>query len=182
MENKNFGLTQADFDRLVVDLKRNDTFFFEQVFTKQFEETIVYLKREYRADHEHAYDAAMDALIAFRLRFVQGKLSYGNLRFLFTKMASQMYLKSKRSKVRTVDNDLLVNEEAVETETREMSPEFNKAWQKLGEGCKDLLTKYYYGKMKLLEIADELSKSPATVRKQKERCVKKMKVLISVEI
>ncbi|PRX54946.1 RNA polymerase sigma factor [Flagellimonas meridianipacifica] len=182
MENKNFGLTQADFDRLVVDLKRNDTFFFEQVFTKQFEETIVYLKRENRADHEDAYDATMDALIAFRLRFVQGKLSYGNLRFLFTKMASQMYLKSKRSKVQTVDNNLLVNEETVETENREMSPEFNKAWQKLGAGCKDVLTKYYYGKMKLLEIADELSKSPATVRKQKERCIKKMKELISVEI
>lgn len=180
MEHKNFGLTSTAFEQLVVDLKKNETHFFEQVFTKQFGETMVYLKREYSADHEDAYDAAMDALIAFRLRFIQGKLRYGNLRFLFTKMASQMYLRNKKNTIRTLENDLAQEQYIPESEPQEVPQQFHLAWQKLGDNCKDLLTKHYYGKMKLLEIAEELSKTPATVRKQKERCVKKLKDLISV--
>lgn len=59
MELKNFGLTEASFGQMVLDLKANDTRFFQQVFLKQFKETVNYVKREYRANQEDAYDATM---------------------------------------------------------------------------------------------------------------------------
>lgn len=182
MEDKNFGLTEASFAKMALDLQANDTRFFEQVFLRQFEETMEYVKRKYNADRQDAYDATIDALLAFRLRFVQGKLSYGNLRFLFTKMASQLYLKSlKRSRIH-VDAALHLERDIEPEEgTDEPPAEFSRAWKKLGQPCKQLLVNYYYGKMKLLEIAQELSKKPETIRKQKERCIDKLKGLM-VEI
>ncbi|MEW7292140.1 RNA polymerase sigma factor [Aquimarina sp. 2304DJ70-9] len=177
MEHKNFGLTQASFKKLIADLKRNDTFFFEQVFLKQFEETMNYLCREYKSSHEDAYDATMDALIEFRTRFVDGKLQYGNLRFLFTKIASQMLFRNLKKNNTNRDSTIfLVQEVDIEpTESIEELGRLNKAWQILGDSCKQLLTWHFYGKMKLSEIAEEAQKSPATIRKQKERCIKKLK-------
>ncbi len=177
MKHKNFGLSEASFDKLVSDLKRNDTHFFEQVFLKQFGETQKYLCREFKANHEDAYDATMDTLIEFRARFIEGKLRYGNLRFLFTKMASQILLKNLK-KANTVNNDgvlsILEETDTVSEISEELSL-LNKAWQKLGDSCRQLLTWHYYGKMKLTEIASEVQKTPATIRKQKERCIKQLK-------
>lgn len=174
MEHKNFGLTEVTFGKMVLNLKKNDTIFFKQVFLKQFKETMNYVKREYGANQEDAYDATMDALLEFRRRFVEGKLQYGNLRFLFTKMSSQMYLRTKQQQPNSVDLDTVL--ELQEEPSKNNVPEsFKLAWEKMGAACKNLLTQHYYGAMRLTEIAEETSASPATVRKQKERCVKKLK-------
>lgn len=180
MEHKNFGLSPESFERLIADLKKNDTFFFEQVFLKQFKETLRYLQREHRVTHEEAYDATMDTLIEFRARFVDGKLKYGNLRFLFTRMASQILIKNwKKNAAKMEDMSYLAEElDADSSESEELSW-LNSAWQLLGESCKQLLTNHFYGKMKLSEIAEETQKSPTSIRKQKERCIKQLRDLFS---
>lgn len=176
MEHKNFGLSLESYEKLIMDLKKNDTRFFEQVFLKQFKETIRYLRRKYRTPHEEAYDATMDTLIEFRARFVEGKLKYGNLRFLFTKMASQMLIKNLKKSEVSIENMPLVSEEfSAESQKSEELDWLNNAWQFLGQPCQQLLTFHFYGKMKLSEIAEEKQKSPVAVRKQKERCVQKLK-------
>ena len=178
MESKNFGLTEAAFERMRQDLRANDTLFFEQVFVEQFKETMAYVKREYSAAHEDAYDATMDAIIDFRKRFVEGKLRYGNLRFLFTKMATQTYVRNKK-KTSLPDHLEAINDEAVdETEPTEAMTYFKTAWEELGKGCKELLRNHYYGKMQLLEIAEQTAKAPAAVRKQKQRCIDKLRQTI----
>ena len=178
MEHKNFGLTEASFRQMVLDLRSNCTRFFEQVFLAQFNETIRYVKREYDANHEDAYDATMDALLELRKRFVEGKLDYGNLRFLFTKMSTQMYLLNKKRRLPVAqDLETLIElpDEQIETQVPES---FKLAWQSLDAKCKHLLTLHYYGLKRLTEIAEELSQPPATVRKQKERCIGKLKDLM----
>ncbi|TPN83008.1 RNA polymerase sigma factor [Aquimarina algicola] len=176
MEHKNFGLTETSFNKLVADLQKNDTQFFEQVFLKQFGETLKYLCREYKSSYEDAYDATMDALLEFRTRFVDGKLKYGNLRFLFTKMASQMWLKNQKKATTDIDGiAYLAQKEETDTIPSEAFTKLSSAWESLGESCKQLLTWHFYGKMKLTEIAEEIQKSPATIRKQKERCIKQLK-------
>lgn len=178
MERKNFGLTEASFGQMVVDLKVNDTRFFQKVFLEQFKETLNYIKREYGASQEDAYDATMDALLEFRKRFVDGKLKYGNLRFLFTKMSTQMYLQHKKNRQPVIE-DFESLEESSNEQVETQAPEsFKMAWQSLGANCKQLLTQYYYGAMRMTEIAKHFSKSPATIRKQKERCVQKLKDLM----
>lgn len=175
MELKNFGLTEASFGQMVLDLKANDTRFFQQVFLKQFKETVNYVKREYRANQEDAYDATMDALLEFRNRFVEGKLKYGNLRFLFTKMSTQMYLRNKKKQQPFLKESEKIPEPRGEILVENIPESFKSAWQTLGKNCKELLTQHYYGAMRLTEIAKRSSKSPATVRKQKERCIKSLK-------
>ena len=181
MERKNFGLTEASFLQMVLDLKANDTRIFEKAFLAQFDETMSYIRREYDANQEDAYDATMDAILELRNRFVDGKLYYGNLRFLFTKMSAQMYLRNKKRQ-QPIFEDLETLKELSDEQIETPVPEsFKLAWQSLGAKCKQLLTLHYYGSMRLTEIAEELSKPPATVRKQKERCIRKIKDLM-VEI
>lgn len=177
MEHKNFGLSPESFEKLIADLKRNDTRFFEQVFLKQFKETLRYLNREYRATREEAYDATMDTLIEFRTRFVEGKLRYGNLRFLFTRMASQILLKDRKKNTIKIEGMAYLEEYNTQSHESEEMDWLNSAWESLGEPCKQLLTCHFYGKMKLSEIAEENQKSPAAIRKQKERCIKQLKDL-----
>jgi len=176
MEYKNFGLSEVSFKKIITDLKKNDTYFFEQVFLKQFEETMKYLRREYKATHDDAYDATMDTLLEFRARFIEGKLQYGNLRFLFTKMASQMLLRNIKKNGTNINDvlSLVQKEDISPTEPEELS-QLNTAWQLLGDSCKQMLTWHFYGKMKLSEIAEEIQKNPASIRKQKERCIQKLK-------
>ncbi len=175
---ENFGLSPQDFERLVADLKRNETVFFEQVFLAHFAECRAYLQREYGAKVDDAYDATMDTLLEFRRRLVEGKLSYGNLRYLFTKMASQHYIRTQKA-YRSQE----IKETDMPIDTQEIDPEdlqrLNQAWSELGEGCQELLKWVYYGKMKLSEIAEQEGKSAVSVRKQKERCIKKLKTLLS---
>ena len=49
------------------------------------------------------------------------------------------------------------------------------AWNALESNCRELLKLHYYGNMKLIEIAEQRNMPPATVRKQKERCVDKIR-------
>ncbi|MEM1336677.1 MAG: sigma-70 family RNA polymerase sigma factor [Bacteroidota bacterium] len=178
MKSKNFGLTEASFGQMVLDLKANDTRFFQKVFLEQFKETMSYVKREYGASQEDAYDATMDALLEFRKRFIEGKLQYGNLRFLFTKMSTQMYLRNKKKQQPLIGDWEMATETADEQIKTPVPESFKTAWQSLGASCKQLLTKHYYGAIRMTEIAKELSTSPGTVRKQKERCIKKLKDLM----
>lgn len=175
---ENFGLNLDEFERLVSDLKRNETTLFERVFLAHFEECSAYLKREYSAKADDAYDATMDTLLEFRKRLVEGKLSYGNLRYLFTKMATQHYVRTQKAyrSHEIKETDMIEEKQAVDSDDLQ---QLNQAWGELGASCQDLLKWVYYGKMKLSEIAEQEQKSAASIRKQKERCIKKLKTLLS---
>ena len=171
---KNFGLSLEEFNRLVAELKRNDTTLLEQVFLAHFEDCMNYLQREYEAQHEDAYDTTMETLLLFRKRLVEGKIEYGNLRFLFTKMATQVYLKTKKqTQVQKLNIDQL--KEDVLFEDKESIQLLKKSWAELGPNCKELLTWHFYGRMRLTEIAAQEQKTAIAIRKQKERCLKKLK-------
>jgi len=51
------------------------------------------------------------------------------------------------------------------------------AWPELGEKCRDLLRNHFYGNAKLTEIAAEQGVSSSTIRKQKERCMNRLRLL-----
>ena len=151
--DKNFGLSPNDFDKLALDLKKNEADFFKAVFLRHFKECMIFLQKQDGASSDDAYDATMDALIQFRRLLVEGKLKYGNLRYLFTKMASH-------------DDD------------QENIALLNAAWPELGPDCQDLLKLHYYGQMKLSEIAAYKEKTPAAIRKQKERCIERLRSIL----
>jgi len=171
---KNFGLTEVTFNEMVADLKRSDTSFFETVFLTHFNEACRYLKNHCGASDDNAYDAVMDTMLLFRKRFVEGKLAYGNLRFLFTKMASQIYFKKNKKDPLFDQIDFEIAEDLPRSNEEELKT-LNIAWSSLSDSCKQLLKSFYFAKMPLHEYATMENKSYAAIRKQKERCLERLK-------
>ena len=176
MMDQNFGLTEEEFHKMTAALEAGDKSMFELVFLNHFASCRDYLIRTYRAAPEDAYDATMDTLMEFYHRMVAGKIQYGNLRYLFTKMGSQIYMKShKKWNVFSMfqqESDVQMVDDVHEEETDQV---LNKAWEKLGDGCQHLLKAFYYDNKTLNILAAEMGKDPAAMRKQKQRCVEALR-------
>ena len=172
--SKNFGLTSTQFDHLVKMLQSGDHTLFKATFLAHFDDCIKFLCKKFNASYDDAYDISMDTLIMFRSRLVEGKVKYGNVRFLFTQMAVQHYQRKVKQiyQVDPADLDIPVEEEKIDDDSLAI---LKQSWMLLGEGCQELLKKVFYGQMKLKDIALEGQKSSVAIRKQKERCVSKLK-------
>lgn len=175
--DQNFNLTAEEFDQLLVSLQADEKDLFEQVFLTHFSSCRLFLIRQHQASPEDAYDATMDTLLEFYQRLKSGKIQYGNLRYLFTKMAGQVYFKilRKRGQIEEFQaTDAAAPEEEFSEETFRM---LDKAWDKLCDECRMLLKAFYYDGAQLNDLAAEVGKLPAALRKQKQRCVDKLRGL-----
>lgn len=174
MRNKNFGLSLNEFEEMVERLKHGDTQLFKSIFIHHFSDCCAFLQKKYSGNRDDAYDATMDTLLEFRKRLVEGKVKYGNLRFLFTKMASQYYQRDvmgiKTGSIDSLDITDHTDEEFDQADLDRLAA----AWKLLDVDCQSILKMNYYGGMKLIDIATQVNKSPAAVRKQKERCKSKL--------
>ena len=177
MDN-NFGLTEGSFKELCTKLKEGDETIFELIFLKHFDDCVQFLKRKYKIDHTTAYDVSMDTILEFRQKLIQEKIKYGNLRFLFTSMAGQIYLKTIRSRKNDENLTSLFESENLEDDFIILE----KALSDLGEGCQKLLKQNIYDGLELKEIAFLYGKTAAAIRKQKERCVGRLKLLFAKQI
>ncbi len=171
--SKNFGLSETEFEEMKTNLLTGDESIFERIFLKHFDNCISYLVKNNRIDRELAYDITMETLIDFRKKLINNKINYGNLRFLFTKMASQKHLKQIREDKKKKDLSSLYEDESLEPDLEIME----KALDQLGAACKDLLKLNYYEKMSLKDIAVLKNVQAATLRKQKQRCLFTLKNL-----
>ncbi len=173
LSEKNFGLTEAEFKQLANSLTQGDQRLFERVFLAHYKDCLNYLVRKDGLAHAEAYDLTMDTLLLFRDLIIAGKIRYGNLRYLFTRMARQAHLRGKKKKehLTGMTNSCL---EFPEDEPELSQEEFDilgRAFKSLGKECKHLLRAHYYLRRSLKDIATEEDRAPATVRKQKSRCV-----------
>ena len=145
LKNKNFGLTPASFQELLEALKAGEDEMYQRVFLAHFDDCLKYLKKNFGARHRHAYDAGMDALVIFYDRLKDGRIKYGNLRYLFTQIAVQNYLKFKKDDRRTTE--LTEDLELIDAPDIDIPPDalatFEEAWPKLGDNCKKLLKSFF---------------------------------------
>ncbi len=174
--NKNFGLTESDFLEMSEKLKQGDRFLFEQTFLAHFDDCMNFLKQTYRASHEDAYDASMDALLEFCKRLEAGKINYGNLRFLFTRMAGQIYFRRKKKQMPAIEPDVQIAIEEEEVSEEELQV-LQKVLGDLCEDCTEIIKAFYYYDISLKDLALKYDKTPAALRKQKQRCMEKLKNL-----
>ena len=172
---QNFGLLEDEFEEMVKELKNGNEFLFEKVFLAQFKVCMKYLMNRYNIGHDQAYDVSMDALLKFRKRLLEGKISYGNMRFLFTRMASQFL--SNSSKNHTVfideyeekpDDNNPVDDDVLDA--------LDKAWSQLCDECRKILDNFYYKRISLKSLAAGIGKSETALRKRKQRCLEKLRV------
>lgn len=172
---QNFGLTPTEFEAMLFKLKAGDESLFEKVFLEQFEESVRYLIHRYKINRSLAYDVTMEALLKFRKRLLAGKISYGNMRFLFTRMASQFLMDSAKDRTFLLDSshetqtiDLTDNDEILDL--------LDKAWNQLCIDCQKILDHFYYRKMALKTLAEQVGKTESAIRKQKQRCLEKLRL------
>lgn len=171
---KNFGISQNEFNQMVADLKRGNYELFKNVFLSHFHLCIDFLQKHKQASFDDAYDATMDTLLQFRKLLVEEKLKYGNLAYLFTKMAGQIFVRNKKQCNVEEIQGLEIPEYSPPLNLTDMKL-FNKSWDQLDINCQELLKLHFYGNLKLKEIAEEKKVPAATIRKQKERCLAKLK-------
>lgn len=181
-EEKNFGLTEAAFKDLQNKLSTGDEQLFELIFLRHFEPCLQYVVNEDNAPQDVAYDATMDAFLTFRMKVAQGKINYGNLRYLLTRMARQHYYK-RAKKEQSVSLDLI--QPPTETPDIELGESavdlLQKGWKSLGEKCRKLLHAFYYLNQELKDIAAQTDRKPEALRKQKQRCVAQLRGLVVTE-
>lgn len=177
MKDKNFGLSEITFNELLTQVQAGEETMFKEVFFSHFKDCIHYLQRNCKASYDDAYDATMNALLLFHKKMKADKISYGNLRFLFTKMAKDNYLKWLAKKdQKTVDiSSLNMFEEDIYQLDTEAQFALKKAWQKLCDNCQHLLKSHFYGGQSMVSIAAQIDKAPGTLRKQKQRCMEKLR-------
>ena len=173
---KNFGLSPGEFQHLVDELRQDNPLLFERIFLGHFEAGMTYLTKNDGASAEAAYDSMMEALIRFRALLVAGKIHYGNLRYLLTRMARQEYFRRCRQEGRL---QIVNGEEELGELPQELpAAEFElleRAFAALDPDCRALLRNFYYNHRSLKEIADAEDRNSAAVRKQKSRCVTKLR-------
>jgi RNA polymerase sigma factor (sigma-70 family) len=180
---QNFGLSYAGFRSLVERLKVGDEQLFERIFVEHFRDCRQYLVYEYKVEADDAYDMTVDTIIKFRELLINDKIDYGNLRYLFTKMAKDAYFKLSAHRKRLPQTELSETSAHHIADSADDAPAFDteqlsalqNAWVKLGDECKKLLEKHVYEGLQLKQIAEILGESDANVRKRKERCMAKLK-------
>ncbi|NRB53017.1 MAG: sigma-70 family RNA polymerase sigma factor [Saprospiraceae bacterium] len=172
----NFNLSSEEFEQMLSALQNGDEALFEQVFLSHFKACCRFLQDRFNASPTDAYDVSMEALLKFHKRLKAGKIRYGNLRYLFTQMASQIYMKWKRGpQIQTVPDNFDLIDESSNASKQENMIIFGKAWQKLCQDCKGLLQAFYYEKTPLVDIAKKTGKTDVALRKQKQRCLQKLR-------
>ncbi len=173
----NFGLSNEQFQILLVNLKEGNEKLFEEVFLSHFQDCCEYLKRKCSLSFDDAYDITMQTLIEFRKRMIDGKVKYGNLRFLFTQMAYHNFIRARKKKDK---NDFYRESTSIEDENENFKVGLEilqQVWTKIGDKCQQLLRYIFYNDLSYSEIAQMENASQATIRKRKERCVNQLRVL-----
>ena len=182
---KNFGMTPQEFKLLCSKLSEGENDLFEKIYLSHFGECQQYLSNQHRISMDESYDLTMDTLINFRKGLIAGKIQYGNLRFLFTRMAYYLHLKKKK-KLDLLDKeeyqhliDISDQEDVSLKESR--INQIQTAITKLSEDKQKFLEMHFFKKLKLIEIADLTGKSGPTTRKRKQRILDEIKSILNLQ-
>lgn len=174
----NFGLTESEFNRCITKLIDGDDSFITNNMLHQLSESMAFLQSKYTITRNQAYDICMNTLLEFRRKLINGKISYGNLRFLFTRMCSNQFIDGEKINKKTneaintfleiksapEDQELLY--ERLEAILHQLSPEQSSFIKEI----------YYSGKSPE-KIASEQNITYANLRKRKQRILSKIRGL-----
>ena len=175
--NNNFGLTKSEFDAYVNKLYDGDESLFTKIFKSHFNESIVHLSYKFKISRSEAHDICMDTLIEFRHKLIDGKIQYGNLKYLYNKMATNNHLiRMRNTKKVDVAIDMFTNQFEIDKVSRERFLEvLDESLEQLSDKNKDLINKAFFFKVNLQEYAEKNGMNYATLRKQKQRAIDKLK-------
>ena len=173
----NFGLTKKEFDRFVEKVKDGDESLFIQVFNVHFKSSVRYIQNKFNISEESAYDICMDTMIEFRSKLKSGKINYGNIRFLYTKMAVHRYLDDlkRKSKINEAIGIFLGDRKAFIFTDSEFLVILNLAVDRLEFAQRHMIKEIFYSGKDIDQILSENHITYSTFRKRKQRALEKLK-------
>lgn len=179
-EDNNFGLSAERFTELSQQLAAGEgEELFEHVFLIHFQICLDFVVQKDQAPKDLAYDATMEAFLMFRMKVAEGKITYGNLRYLLTRMARQHYYKKVKKEssigLDTIQDPAVAPDVDLDASAWDL---LSSGWSKLGDACKKLLHAFYYRNQTLKDIALGTDRKPEALRKQKQRCLEALKKVV----
>jgi len=173
----NFGLTKHEFDQFVLKVKEGDESLFIRVFNVHFKSSVRYIQNKFSIPEETAYDTCMDTLLEFRAKLKTDKISYGNVRYLYTKMAVHRYLDDmkKKNKVGEAIQVFMGDKKDLPISDSEFLSLLNRAINNLDESQRHMIKEIFYSGKDTEQIIQENEITYATFRKRKQRSIEKLK-------
>jgi len=173
----NFGLTKLEFDQFVEKVKGGDESLFIKVFNVHFKSSVRYIQNKFSISEETAYDTCMDTLLEFRSKLKTGKINYGNVRYLFTKMAVHRYLDElkKKNKVNDAIQVFMGENSKLSLSDSEFLSTLNYAVHNLEDSQKHIIKEIFYSGKGTEQIIEENDITYSTFRKRKQRSLEKLK-------
>lgn len=176
-QKANFGLERAEFDRLVLCIQQGDESFLDKVFREQLELSISFLQKKFGIHRSEAYDICMDTLLVFRTKLKNGKLAYGNLRYLYTRMASNKYIDHKKGSQRliyAVRHHYQANTGSEQVDSHLITI-LKEALIELKTPQQKFIEKIYFSEHKREDLLHEYGLSASAFRKRKQRALEKLR-------
>lgn len=179
------NLKEGHFTSLVDGFRKNDEKILKEVYQRVFPKVRIHVLQN-NGDENHARDIFQQAFIACWLNVKDDKVdAQGSLEaYLFTIARNKWtdHLRSARFR-KTVRQDmmpvLIEEEDEVDSETEERREReiLQQAIGELGAECKDLLTRFYFERRNMQEIAETLGIGAASARNKKYRCMEHLRAL-----
>ena len=124
-----------------------------------------------KAEYAEAYDSSMDAMLDLCRRIKSGRIQYGNLRFLFTRVACQ-YCNNRKKEGQVLEALDGVEPEPIRPDVPDdLLDLLEESLDRIDEPCRSLLQQFYFYKQPLKELAALAGRTEAALRKQKQRCL-----------
>ncbi|MCB0462523.1 MAG: sigma-70 family RNA polymerase sigma factor [Flavobacteriaceae bacterium] len=175
----------------VIDaIKINDTDTLKHLYTTNYYKIEILILKN-NGTKEHAKDIYQDAFLVFWRNVKQDKFvpqnenSISGYLYTIAKHKWMDYLRSKNYK-KTVVSSAILDIEVSETDFDKINDDkinderlhsVMHAFKVLGMPCKSLLTKFYFEKKSMKDIAKELQLDAASTRNKKYRCMQKLREL-----
>jgi len=189
MKNKNLGLSEDEFNKMVEGLRNGSNEYFEYLFRELFIKTYEKIKSTMNIPEGDAKDATVEALYDLRKKIINGTVKYGNINYLFNMMARRKFMskykKAKKGEIfwegPYIEEEVIDEEEPKEWEEEDFL-KLEMAIDKLDEKCKDLLNNIFYKHIDTVLIARWLGINLPTLRKRKQRCLDKVRQYLQSNI
>lgn len=172
--------------QLINAIKDNDSMALKAFYTSNYHKVeLLVLKNS--GSQEHAKDVYQEAFISMWNNIRNGTFEAKNdsalQGYLYTIAKNKWMdvLRSKRFKTTqslTEERSLFLTQEENATDDDDYASKLNiamKAFQGLGQPCKDLLKTFYFEKKSLRDIAASLDIGESSVRNKKYRCMEKLR-------
>lgn len=178
-------------DDFLTALRLNEEWAFEELYRDYYAMILKYVTQN-NGDNEAAKDLFQEVIIALikNIRNPEFEL-YNNTKFgtYLMSIAQKKWLahlvKQKNKQVVEVDDSHLdwrnIDEEFLVEDKEVQYLRMEKALDNIGVECKEIILNYYYNEVSLGKIAEIMGYTAGFVRVKKNRCMNKLKDLITNE-